>query len=110
MKNFPENRLKQLRMEKGWTQKDLAENSGVKLTTIQKLEIRYNNIEKAQFNTLHGLAQTFETDIEYLVGVRDINLLEYYHKTLPLLEKVAEEIKDTELGMQIKDCINKYKE
>lgn len=63
------NRLKELRLNHNWTQEDLARNSGVKLATIQKLEGGFNNIRKAQFNTLYGLARAFGVSIEYLVGV-----------------------------------------
>lgn len=64
-------RLKELRSEQNWTQEDLARVSGVKLATIQKLEGGFNNICKAQFDTLYGLASAFGVSIEYLVGVSD---------------------------------------
>lgn len=65
-------RLKELRSEQNWTQEDLARNSGVKIATIQKLEAGYNNIRKAQFDTLYKLARAFGVSIEYLVGVSDV--------------------------------------
>ena len=65
-------RLKELRLIYNWTQEDLARNSGVKIATIQKLEAGYNNIRKAQFDTLYGLASAFGVSIEYLVGVSDV--------------------------------------
>lgn len=65
-------RLKELRLNYNWTQEDLARNSGVKIATIQKLEAGYNNIRKAQFDTLYGLARAFGVSIEYLVGVSDV--------------------------------------
>lgn len=61
-------RLKELRSEQNWTQQDLAVKSSIKLATIQKLEAGYNNIRKAQFDTLYGLAKAFRVNIEYLVG------------------------------------------
>lgn len=64
-------RLKELRSINNWTQEDLARNSGVKIATIQKLEAGYNNIRKAQFDTLYKLARAFGVSIEYLVGVSD---------------------------------------
>lgn len=65
-------RLKELRLKHTWTQEDLAAKSSIKLATIQKLEAGYNNICKAQFNTLYGLARAFGVSIEYLVGVSDV--------------------------------------
>lgn len=65
-------RLKELRVKHNWTQEDLSRVSGVKIATIQKLEGGYNNIYKAQFNTLYGLASAFGVSIEYLVGVRHV--------------------------------------
>lgn len=65
-------RLKELRAKQNWTQEDLARNSGVKIATIQKLEAGYNNIRKAQFDTLYKLARAFGVSIEYLVGVSDV--------------------------------------
>lgn len=65
-------RLKELRLNYNWTQEDLARNSGVKIATIQKLEAGYNNIRKAQFDTLYKLARAFGVSIEYLVGVSDV--------------------------------------
>lgn len=62
-------KLKELRVKHNWTQEDLARVSGVKIATIQKLEARYNNIRKAQFDTLYGIARAFGVSIEYLVGV-----------------------------------------
>lgn len=64
-------RIKQLREENGWRQKDLAEKSGVKLVTIQKLEGGYSDIYKAQFITLYNIAKVFGVSVEYLVGVSD---------------------------------------
>lgn len=64
-------RIKELREENRLRQEDLATISGVKLATIQKLEAGYNNIHKAQFDTLYGLARAFGVSIEYLVGVSD---------------------------------------
>lgn len=64
-------RIQELRKEKGWSQSDLSEKSGVKLTTIQKLERGYNNILNARFDTLYALAQALEVSVEYLVGVSD---------------------------------------
>lgn len=66
-------RLKELRSINNWTQEDLARNSGVKIATIQKLEAGYNNIRKAQFDTLYGIASAFGVSIEYLVGVSDVS-------------------------------------
>lgn len=64
-------RIKELRQKNDLRQEDLSSISGVKLATIQKLEAGYNNIHKAQFDTLYGLARAFGVSIEYLVGVSD---------------------------------------
>lgn len=71
MENKVHGRLQELRKEKGWSQSDLSEKSGVKLTTIQKLERGYNNILKARFDTLYALAKTFGVSVEYLVRICD---------------------------------------
>ena len=71
MENKVHGRLQELRKEKGWSQSDTAEKSGVKLSTIQKLESGFNNIFKARFHTLYALAQALEVSVEYLVGVSD---------------------------------------
>ena len=54
----------QLRREKGLTQKELADASGVPIRTIQQYEQRQKNINKAQVEYLVMLARILCCDIE----------------------------------------------
>ena len=66
------NKLKEIREQKGLYQKDLAELSGVKLATVQKLDGGVNNINKAQGETLYKLAKVLEVSMEDLIGVEKL--------------------------------------
>lgn len=66
------NKLKQIREQKGLYQKDLAKSSGVKLGTLQKLEGGFNDINKAQAETLYKLAKTLGVSMEDLIDVDEI--------------------------------------
>lgn len=67
------NKLKQIREQKGLLQKELAELSGVKLATVQKLDGGINNVNKAQGETLYKLAKVLEISIEDLIDVERID-------------------------------------
>lgn len=63
------NKLKEIREQKGLLQKELAELSGVKLVTVQKLDGGFNNVNKAQGETLYKLAKVLGVDMEDLIDV-----------------------------------------
>ncbi len=67
MSKFPD-RLKELRLELGLTQQQLADESGIPRTTIQYWEanLRIPNIEGVIV-----LADFFKVSIDYLVGRED---------------------------------------
>ena len=58
----PETNLKLLRQRIGKSQRELAEESGVPVRTIQQYEQRQKNINKAQAETLFMLAQALSCD------------------------------------------------
>lgn len=59
--------LKKLREQRGFTQADLAEISGVSIRMIQKYEQRDRDINKVQAITLYMLAKAMECSIENLL-------------------------------------------
>jgi len=66
------NKLKEIREQKGLSQKKLAELSGVKLATVQKLDGGINNVNKAQADTLYKLAKVLEVSIEDLIDTDEL--------------------------------------
>lgn len=64
---FPETVLKRKRTSLGYSQKKLAEESGVSLRSIQMYEERYKDINKASVETLYKLALVIGCDIESLL-------------------------------------------
>lgn len=62
-----ETKLKQIREARGLTQVKLAEESGVKLRSIQMYEQRKNDINKAQAKTLYSLSFTLGCNMEDLL-------------------------------------------
>lgn len=66
------NRLKQIREQKGLSQKELAKLSGVKLATVQKLDGGVNNVNKAQGETLYKLAKVLDVSMEDLIDVDEL--------------------------------------
>ena len=65
--NFAE-RIKELRLEKGLTQKQLAEIFNVDQTSIRNWE---NDINETDFKTLVKLAKFFDVTVGYLLGAED---------------------------------------
>ena len=63
----PETNLKALRQRSGLSQRELSEQSGVPLRTIQQYEQRQKSINKAQAEYLLMLARTLCCDIEDLI-------------------------------------------
>ena len=64
---LPETRLKLMRESRGLSQAELANESGVKLRSIQMYEQRANNIDKAQAQTVYKLARVIGCDVEDLL-------------------------------------------
>lgn len=62
-----ETKLKSIRENRGLSQTELAQQSGVKLRSIQMYEQRGNNIDKAQAQTLYKLSRVLGCDIEDLL-------------------------------------------
>ena len=60
-------KLKTIRESRGLSQAELAQQSGVKLRSIQMYEQRVNNIDKAQGQTLYKLARTLGCSVEDLL-------------------------------------------
>jgi len=63
------NKLKEIREQKGLLQRELSDLSGVKLATVQKLDGSFNNINKAQAETLYRLAKVLEVSMEDLIDL-----------------------------------------
>ena len=62
-----ETNLKRIRVARGYSQKQLAEMSGVSLRAIQTYEQRQKDINKAQSDSLHRLAKTLDCKMEDLL-------------------------------------------
>lgn len=62
-----ETNLKRIRRANGFSQKQLAEVSGVALQMIQLYEQRQNDINKAQASTLSALAKSLNCRLEDLM-------------------------------------------
>ena len=63
------NIVRQLRLDRGWSQEDLAAVSGVSVRTIQRLE----NGGRASLETLKCLAAAFESDVSTLRETMTMN-------------------------------------
>lgn len=63
-------RLKYFREDKGWTQQELSENSGVSIRLIQAYEQGYKDINKAQVITVLQLAEALECDVYDIINPR----------------------------------------
>lgn len=63
----PDTNLKKKRNQAGYSQKQLAEISGVPIRTIQQYEQRQKNINKAQVEYLLKLSTTLCCDVESLI-------------------------------------------
>lgn len=64
---FNETNLKHIRTAKGYSQKQLAELSGVSLRSIQMYEQRQKDINKAQSDSLFHLAKALDCKMEDLL-------------------------------------------
>lgn len=59
-----ESNLKRVRENRGLSQNDLAEQSGVNVRNIQMYEQKLRNIDKAQAHILYKLSRVLGCDIE----------------------------------------------
>lgn len=59
--------LQQIRKEKGYTQQDLCNLSGVSISTIQKLESGVNDIRNANVSIVMALARVLNISVEELI-------------------------------------------
>lgn len=62
-----ESNLKRIRENRGLSQAELSEQSGINVRNIQMYEQRVNNIDKAQAHTLYKLSRVLGCDIEDLL-------------------------------------------
>ena len=62
--------IRQLRQEKGLTQKQLSERSGVNLRTLQQYESQSKDINKASGVILLSLAKALDCSVEELLDIR----------------------------------------
>lgn len=60
-------KLKDKRNEKGYTQSQLSELSGIKFQVIQQYETGYRNIDGAKLETLLKLAATLDCPVSNLL-------------------------------------------
>ena len=67
---FPETNLKRIRTAYGYTQAELAKQSGVSLRSIQMYEQRNKDINKASAETVHSLAKILGCTVEDLLENR----------------------------------------
>ena len=63
----PDTNLKRKRKQAGFSQRELAELSGVPIRTIQQYEQRQKNINKAQVEYLLKLSKTLCCEVESLI-------------------------------------------
>lgn len=63
----PETNLKKRRKEAGYSQRELAELTGIPLRTIQQYEQRQKNINKASVEYMIKLSQTLSCEVECLI-------------------------------------------
>ncbi len=61
-------RVKELRLEKNWTQKDLADKLGYKRNSISEWEARG---KEPGYDILMDIAILFNVTIDYLLGMTD---------------------------------------
>lgn len=81
------NRIKELRLSKGWTQDELGEKLCVKRSTISKYET--NRIPLTD-DIIKKLSEIFDKSADYILGFPDISLIN--GPELSLSQKVALEL------------------
>ena len=60
--------VKSLRLERGWSQQDVADRVGLNKMTISQYE---NGKRKPSFEMIEALAEIFHVDMNYLLGYSD---------------------------------------
>lgn len=78
-------RLKKLRLESGYTQKELAKLIGISYQSLQKYE---NGISKPRLARLEELAVIFNVSVSYLLGETDIRTTSTLNKTLDFSNRI----------------------
>ncbi|QCQ04097.1 helix-turn-helix transcriptional regulator [Ligilactobacillus animalis] len=77
-----DNRIKELRLEKGLSQRKLSEKTGI---SQQALSLYEKGERKPKIETWQKLADYFDVSVSYLQGVtdkKDVNITFYRHKTI----------------------------
>lgn len=64
-------KLKEIRQKKGLTQQELSVQSGINLSTIQKLERGENNLSGAKFSTVLALYGVLGSDVFIAAGMTE---------------------------------------
>ena len=64
-------KLKEIRRAKGLTQQELSVQSGINLSTIQKLEREENNLSGAKFSTVLALYRALGSDVFIAAGMTE---------------------------------------
>ena len=64
-------KLKETRQKKGLTQQELSVQSGINLSTIQKLERGENNLSGARFSTILALYRVLGSDVFIAAGMTE---------------------------------------
>ena len=85
-------RIAQLRQDRGWTQKELADKAGITQNHVSRVE---KDRMKPRRSTLKGLAEAFEIrveDLEALAEVPDTNIEERLAKDDPDLAALISQI------------------
>ena len=59
--------LAEIRKDKGYTQQDLCNLSGISINTIQKLEYGISNIKNANVSIVMALARVLNMSVEELI-------------------------------------------
>ncbi|KST87996.1 transcriptional regulator Cro/CI family [Lactococcus lactis subsp. lactis] len=80
-------RLKKLRLESGYTQKELATLIGISYQSFQKYE---NGISKPRLARLEELAIIFNVSVSYLLGETDTRATSTLNKTSSLSKRIKQ--------------------
>lgn len=90
--------IQQHRLDRGWSQEELAQHAGVSVRTIQRIEAG----KKASLETLKCLAAVFETTIAELIQEPDMtNIMDSGQTLLAAQEKEAVEYVKNLKGLYI---------
>ncbi len=79
--------IKQRRLDRGWSQEDLAMHSGLSARTIQRIE----SGQKAGLESLKSLAAVFETTVSELMQEHNIKQHSPSSAKSPLINEVERE-------------------